>query len=201
MNSNLELILDQQIFTVNGLLTPTECCDLIELSENIGFQAATVHTAAGHQRLQDWRNNTRVTLDDPNRAAMLWQRVKPFFPKPIDNWIPCGVNERLRFYRYEPGQKFDWHTDGFFLRDNGDKSFFTFMVYLNQDVEGGETCFQLDPDQTRKVVKVKPKTGLALFFSHPFLHKGDTVIKGIKYVLRTDVMFQQQDSLTQSTNK
>ena len=32
-------------------------------------------------------------------------------PETIEGWRAVGVNERLRFYRYDPGQQFDWHTD------------------------------------------------------------------------------------------
>ena len=41
------------------------------------------------------------------------------------------MNERLRFYRYDIGQQFDWHYDGYFERDNGERSYLTLMVYLN----------------------------------------------------------------------
>jgi hypothetical protein len=37
-----------------------------------------------------------------------------------------GLNERLRFYRNDPSQKFDWHQDGYFERDDGECSQFTF---------------------------------------------------------------------------
>ena len=35
---------------------------------------------------------------------------------------------------------------------------------------------------------VKPRQGMALIFAHPLLHKGEPVVSGRKYVLRTDVM-------------
>ncbi len=58
--------------------------------------------------------------------------MSPRFQK---KWTPAGLNERLRLYRYDVGQKFDWHRDGCFERDNGERSQFTFMIYLNDDFE------------------------------------------------------------------
>ena len=69
--------------------------------------------------------------------------------------------------------------------------FFTFMVYLNENFEGGTTSFTIDQSSvsTGGVVGVTPKTGIALLFHHPILHRGDPVTAGRKYVLRTDVMY------------
>ena len=50
-------------------------------------------------------------------------------------WQLEGLNERLRFLRYEPGEKFEPHLDGSFVRTDGDKagdrSFVTVLLYLN----------------------------------------------------------------------
>ena len=68
-------------------------------------------------------------------------RPLPGLPKRYrKKWSPVGLNERLRLYRYDVGQQFDWHMDGYYERDNGDRSFFTFMVYLNDGFEGGEAA-------------------------------------------------------------
>jgi prolyl 4-hydroxylase len=96
-----------------------------------------------------------------------------------------GANERLRCYRYAPGQRFKPHFDGSFARDHDERSLLTFMVYLNDDFEGGETAL-LDLDQM-----VAPKTGSALLFQHPILHEGCTVTRGVKYALRSDIMYRR----------
>ena len=98
-----------------------------------------------------------------------------------------ALNERFRFYRYDPGQKFALHFDGFFRRDNGEQSELTFMVYLNADFTGGETKFYGDDRKLR--VTVRPQQGMALGFVHLQLHEGARVESGRKYVLRTDVMY------------
>lgn len=133
---------------------------------------------------KDARNNDRIIFDDTALAARLFDRAKPFLPSERYEWSLCGFNERLRFYRYEKGQYFKMHKDGTYARSETEESMLTFMIYLNQGFEGGETKFQWDT--------VKPETGMALVFPHRMFHKGDEVKSGVKYVLRTDVMYKKQ---------
>src|SRR5262245_37803659 len=96
------------IFTVPDFLSSKECDDEIAYAEEIGFSDAPVTTAAGMLMMKEIRNNERVMDDDPERAAELWQRLTPLFPEPFKNiWQPIGLNERLRYYRYDVGQQFN----------------------------------------------------------------------------------------------
>lgn len=172
----------EEIFTVSDFLSADECKSYIDLAERIGFEDSPINTAFGPQIRKDVRNNTRVMLDDPGRANDLWSRILDYVPHRLGGWQVCGVNERLRFYRYDVGQQFDWHYDGYFERTNGERSRLTFMIYLNDGFKGGETAFE--------EVAVTPEKGLALFFIHQILHTGRPVVDGRKYVLRTDVMYR-----------
>ncbi len=180
----------KDILTIDRFLSADECDAYVKLSENEGFEEAGVSTRTGMVMMKSWRNNDRVIVDDTSMASHLWQRVQPFAPQ-FKNWQPVGVNERFRFYRYDIGQKFDWHQDGYFERTNGERSFFTFMVYLNADFEGGETSFFLSNRSSAPwaSLAVKPEVGKALLFHHPITHKGEPVVAGRKYVLRSDLMF------------
>jgi predicted 2-oxoglutarate/Fe(II)-dependent dioxygenase YbiX len=185
--------LAEDIATVDDLLSSDECDAYVRFSESVGYSDAPITTARGPVMAKEVRNNERVMVDDADRAAELWRRAAPLVPEHFGgHWRAVGLNERLRFYRYEVGQMFNWHYDGAFSRDSSEESHFTFMVYLNDDFEGGETVFargarQMPPNPT---LRVKPRKGQALLFHHPILHKGDTVSRGRKYVLRTDVMYR-----------
>lgn len=182
----------EQVFTVAQLLTPGQCEEYIELSESLGYEDAPINTAFGPQRRPDVRNNRRAMLDDLSRAAELWSRIRVYAPLRRGDWTAVGVNERLRFYRYDVGQQFEWHRDGYFERDNGERSVLTFMVYLNENFTGGETSIEGLAGAGVPDGKVVPKTGLALVFAHPLLHKGEPVTEGRKYVLRSDVMYRRE---------
>lgn len=182
---------DKHLFAVDNVLSHERCRDLIEFSEQVGYEPATLSGQRKQTRNAHVRNNDRVILDDPELADELWNRVGEFLPARYLFWKPVGLNERFRFYRYDPGQRFVWHMDGSFRRENGDESKVTLLFYLNENMEGGATSF--------KGFRVEPSTGRALFFLHKYLHQGETVSKGRKYVLRTDVMYRLDSNALKQT--
>lgn len=183
---DVEYLDGPKVFVVKSFLSPEECDRFIALSEQAGYEDAPITTAAGFVMRKDVRDNARVLADDPALAAALWPRAEPFLPADWFGWRAVGFNERFRYYRYDPGQYFAPHSDGYFQRDNGERSHFTFMVYLNDDFEGGATAFY----QSRVPLQVRPERGKALVFYHRQLHEGQPVVRGRKYVLRTDVMYR-----------
>jgi predicted 2-oxoglutarate/Fe(II)-dependent dioxygenase YbiX len=190
-----KIVYSEDVFTVQELLTPEECAAYIAQSEAQGYDDAPITTAFGPVHAPEIRNNQRVMLDAPEVAEALWRRVAEFAPPKWEGWNVAGLNERLRFYRYDAGQQFNWHYDGYFERANGERSQFTFMIYLNQDFEGGETLFAPWKSAVGwNGLEIKPQTGMALFFQHLKLHKGEAVISGRKYGLRTDVMYRRESS-------
>lgn len=178
----------QNIFTIANILSHEECQAYIALTEQAGYIAATINTNKGFELRPDIRNNERVILDDFKIAKNLWQRVSDQIPPVLEGRQALGLNERFRFYRYDVGQYFAPHYDGAFRRDNGEQSLLTFMIYLNDDFDGGETDFG--------EITIKPETGMALVFAHHLLHEGCAVTKGRKYVLRSDVMYGRVGLLT-----
>lgn len=182
-------ILGDAIFTVSGVCSPIECARLGRVADEIGYAAAPI--TVGPQRFvmaPEVRNNTRVILDDPDRAAALWRRLAPFVPERQGAWRAVGLNERLRFYRYAPGQYFEWHRDGAYVRDERERSRLTVMLYLSECEAGGTTDF----DAREGEFTVTPRTGTALVFEHHVRHRGAPVERGVKLVLRTDVMFRRE---------
>ncbi len=177
------------IFTVSDLLSPAECADFITQSEVIGYDLATINSLGGQVVNTKVRNNDRVILDDESLAESLWQKVQPHAPSDIFGRCVLGLNERFRFYRYQPGQKFSWHMDGAYERPNGERSEVTLLFYLNDEFEGGETQFIVQGLGKDGIIKIQPAVGLALFFHHPIVHQGAEVTQGTKYILRTDVMY------------
>ncbi len=184
---NFNVVASDLIFTVEDFFTTEECLQHIQLSESKGYGDAPINTFFGAAIDKSVRNNTRVMFDDQQLADSLWQRIEPFVLSPIKGRNAVGLNERIRYYRYEEGHVFRPHYDGSFERANGEKSQLTFMVYLNEDFEGGATRFDLNHPHGE--VSVIPKTGTALLFIHSLRHEGAMVFSGRKYILRSDIMF------------
>jgi hypothetical protein len=169
------------IYTIDRFLSAEECRAHISATEAAGYEEATVNTRKGSVANPDIRNNSRLILDDLRLAESLWSRLHSSIPSFLSGRQAIGLNERFRFYRYSPSERFSGHTDAPYERPNGEKSLLTFMVYLSADFSGGETAFQ--------ETVIKPELGLALLFRHELFHEGRPVIAGMKYVLRSDVMF------------
>ena len=190
----VELLTERDdIFVIRNFFSKEDCANQIAKCEAAGFGEAPINAYGVPVIHKGMRNNERVMLDDVETANMLWERLKEFAPHKSLSCKPIGINERLRYYRYEPNQFFDWHFDGEFRRNEREVSRLTFMVYLNGDFTGGTTDFNFNVGVINDddVVKVVPEEGMALVFTHNVLHRGAPVLTGKKYVLRSDVMYNR----------
>lgn len=170
-----------------GLLSVEECGVLIGWAESMGFEEALLGGAGG-LRVPGLRDNDRVVVDDEERANYLWGRLcglKFIEEFKIEGYRAIGLNERLRVYRYAAGQSFGWHRDGRFRKGDGSVTRVTVLVYLNDDYRGGETELESGT--------VEVKAGAVLGFIHELRHRGRPVEEGVKYVLRTDILYQLCD--------
>lgn len=177
-----QISLEPFLYVIEDFFSPSECADHIRWSEEIGYEGAKVQVDGKQIELKGTRNNSRITFRDIELAEKIWERFSSFAVEKFANSRVTGLNELFRFYKYEPGQRFKRHIDGSYIRNEEEASYFTLMIYLNDDFEGGETSFQWHT--------VKPKQGSALIFYHGMKHAGEEVKQGIKYVLRTDVMYR-----------
>ncbi|CAF3941245.1 unnamed protein product [Rotaria sp. Silwood1] len=101
---------DKLAFILLNVFTPKECQDWIELTEQHGYSPAKVNIGGGREKLiTDFRDSSRCIIDDVNMANVLFQRIESFLPKVYNGYHLVGLNERLRFLRYDPGQKFEPH--------------------------------------------------------------------------------------------
>lgn len=167
-----------------GLLEAERCAGMIADAERRGFELALVNLPGGARARTDIRDNDRVIFDDVALASALWKTLAPVTPARVGEGTAVGLNERFRVYRYDPGQRFKMHRDGYFARESGERSRLTVLVYLNDDYDGGQTEFDEGGG-------VPPTTGGVLLFAHPLRHCGAPVTRGRKYVLRTDVMYDR----------
>lgn len=154
---------------------------MIERAEAIGFEPASIRYRDGARVNTDARDNERARIEDEALAALLFERARAHLPA-IGGGPPLRADAQLRVYRYQPGQKFVTHRDGFTSAADA-QSRLTYMVYLNDVSEGGETYFPA------YATNIRPAAGRALFFQHSLLHEGRPVARGTKYALRTDVLY------------
>ncbi|SHL78566.1 prolyl hydroxylase family protein [Flavobacterium chilense] len=177
-----------EIYTIENFLTVDECHELIQKSEQIGFEEAGVNIDGAQKMIKMVRNNERILYQNEEYASFLWQKLQPYIKSEVGNSTAIGLNEMFRFYKYNPGQRFKMHRDGSYKRSESEFSYYTFLIYLNEEYEGGETKFASGEIIT-------PKTGTALVFEHSQRHEGAALISGIKYVLRSDIMYKLKENI------
>lgn len=91
------------------------------------------------------------------------------------------------------------HMDGCFVTpDNSERSCYTLHLYLNESdptapeglLKGGSTTFHTLRNEADEY-KVEPKIGRVLIFQHRgLLHSGEDVSSGVKFTMRTDLMYK-----------
>lgn len=185
---------NKMAFALYNVFTDEECREYIRITEEKGYELALVNVGGGRQcKMTDVRNSSRCIWDSDEEAGKIWERIKDHIPERVRGRKVLGLNERLRFLRYDPGEYFKPHMDGMYMRTNGERSFITIQMYLNEGFKGGSTTFMDYNMKNRK--EVVPKTGMILVFDHDIMHEGSELIKGRKYSMRTDVMYSASDHL------
>jgi len=76
--------------------------------------------------------------------------------------------------------------------DETERSYYTLHLYLNEGVKGGATSFH--SWNMKRQLDVEPKIGRVLIFQQrDLLHSGADVVGGLKYTLRTDLMYKKAE--------
>lgn len=206
---------------LDNVLSPEECAQLIhgaEASTSTGWERAKINAGGGRQvLLTDQRNCGRIIWDSQDVASKIWSRIEHVpevqqimrlenVPRILGNgpnkrgevWKLTRPNERMRFLKYEGGEYFRPHCDGSYeTPSRKERTYFTVHLYLTNSGEdqltGGATLFHSMDMQ--RMVKVSPEAGRILLFQHrDLLHSGDDVQAGVKYTMRTDLLYALERS-------
>jgi hypothetical protein len=196
---------------IKDVLSPDECKAIIAATESIGYLPdAPIRDDGAEASIL--AHNVYWVIDQAFHDT-LWSRVSPHLPSQIGGKQARGINRRFRVYRYVPGAEYRCHIDGAWPpsgvdratrkyqydaspKDAKQSSLFTFLIYLNDEFEGGETTFFVPGvrEGVMNAYPVKPVMGGVAVFPHgeakgALLHEGTGVRKGAKYIIRTDVEY------------
>lgn len=128
---------------------------------------------------------------------------------------PTRLNPRLRVLQYDAtdDDEFAPHFDAT-TRIDDEISLLTVLLYLNNgstdntmatstttatttstqaDFAGGETYFLNTAAVDQNPTVVTPRAGTVVVFEHDLFHCGRPLVRGTKYVLRTDILFAMSD--------
>lgn len=193
--------------TVRGVLSAAECAAIVAETERRGYEPALLNVGGREVLDREIRDSARVIVDSPDFADAVFARIAHALPRTWpdayaapgtpDGWRIVGMNERLRFLRYDVGQQFKQHVDGAYERPRvgsgplgGQETKVTVLLYLNEGYDG---CFTtMYDDAGENALPVPPSTGMVLLHDHNVLHAATPLREGRKYVLRTDVFYTRE---------
>ena len=203
-------------FALSNVLSPVECQQFREIGTLLGFRPD--HPIGMDQPTGidscEW-------LVDPSIRSGLLERVQAHLPSQMEIPTSIGggttkvavlhsINPRWRLFRYGPGCVYRPHIDGSWPEsrihpETGEyecdesgttTSYLTFLIYLSDDFQGGETRFYLSGTSGMVARGIVPTLGAVLCFPQAntasLIHEGSEVTSGTKYVVRTDVLYQLQ---------
>jgi len=176
-----------EIEEIDDFLTPQECELITQLSGDKLFKSKVYSATADVE--SNVRDSEQCWLK--NDAHELIQKISERVAAITETKIED--QEELQVVKYKPGGYYRPHYDACDWRKencdrfNGDKGprFITFIIYLNDDFEGGETLF---PNIDKKII---PKRGKAAIFYDTdengqvldkALHGGMDVSNGNKWI-------------------
>ena len=206
--------LSEFLFTADNFFNARECQSWIQHCISAGF--VEVDSNGSHDYAK--RNQGRLQIDSTDTASAIFQRLIPIIPTVMDGRRAIGCSSNIRIYRYLPGQCFGKHIDESNIDSQGRGSTqLTVLVYLNGEdlaefpetvgtrttsLLGGQTIFYHDePSKLRKknvrkepevCAIITPEAGKVLVHAHGdrcLTHEAAVVVQGVKYVLRTDVIY------------
>ncbi|CAN6984624.1 unnamed protein product [Brassica rapa subsp. trilocularis] len=172
-------------FLYHNFLKNEECEHLISLAKRNMVRSIVSNATTGVQGVSSARTSTGsfISRGHDKIVEEIENRISEFTFLPVEN------GEGLRVIHYEVGQKFDPHFDGL-------GRIATFLMYLSDVDEGGETVFPMSSSG----LSVSPKKGDAVLFwnNRPdgsqdpsSLHAGSPVIKGNKWAANKLFHFQE----------
>ena len=175
-----------QFYLIENFMSEPECQEIIDLAKT-QLRPSEITDKAGNEGFRTSTTSDLPYLNHPAADAI---------DKKIIDCLGVGLGEKevIQAQHYAVGQQFKAHTDYFepgsegyktYSKDGGQRTW-TFMVYLNEGCEGGETEFPLLNQ------KFKPKTGMALVWNNLLidgspnpatLHQAHPVKSGEKVVI------------------
>jgi hypothetical protein len=184
------IIPNKILLSLDNVYNKDECNQLIQLSEKTGYEKASLYTDNnGIQHYNDGRDSLRCIIDDINLANDLEKRIKDIIPKIYNNMLFHSINERFRFLKYDGHGHFSRHSDAKY-KTNKTISFITVLIYLNEDYEDGFTKFYSSPYDSEGFTLI-PKTGMVCLMDQTIGHEVPELKSGIKYVIRTELMYEK----------
>eukprot|EP00924_Labyrinthula_sp_SR-Ha-C_P013724 augustus_masked-scaffold_5-processed-gene-11.32-mRNA-1 protein AED:0.13 eAED:0.14 QI:0/0/0/1/1/1/3/0/676 len=217
-------IKDLDAFYIDNLLSAKECEFLVTQAEELGFtfwhedrsnktfrNAETVEIQ--HKLLSSiiWQRLKPFLEHFTTLSLNISEEETPDrFQRDIKGkWNAKGTNEHILFAKYDEGGYFSPHTDGYDIVSFDKRSMYSIVLFLNETEKGGGTRFYNENQKDNLIVEdgrvkgkkefidfeVESKVGRCVVFFHNIMHEGIEIEKGVKYIIRSDIMYEREEKL------
>lgn len=180
---------DYEILEFDDFLTPGECDSLIQTAKEKGLFTSTINNDKGQQIVDfDIRKSNQTWLKDDDSCVVkkVSERLQQYVPLPLEHQEDMQVvkYDATDFYRRHYDTPYQSEAIKHFNRFCGPRVA-TFLIYLNDDFQGGETDFILAGKT------VVPKKGKAILFYNldinltlipESIHVGKEILQGEKWI-------------------
>jgi prolyl 4-hydroxylase len=165
-----------------ALFTPAECAYLIEVAKPAMRPSVVVDPHTGRQAPNPIRTSQAAAFPfvDENPAIRALNRRLA-----AASGTDIRAGEPLQVLRYAPGEQYREHSDALPHVAPDQQRVLTFLVYLNEDYDGGETAFPA------LGIQFRGRTGDGLLFRNALsdgaldpraVHAGLPVTRGLKLI-------------------
>ncbi|MCJ1412389.1 hypothetical protein MMC19_006483 [Ptychographa xylographoides] len=209
----IDTVLEDQIILIRNLFTSSLCRSYVSFLSTLPL----ITTPNQPKKGDALRVNDRFQVNDPVFAENLWSStgLKELVIAFDHKWggDVCGLNPRIRIYRYRKNQFFDQHYDeSNTLTLPTDpptpvRTTWTLLIYLtgpDTGCVGGETVFYPEHGDAKssktgsgrsiEPIVVQLEAGMACLHKHGqdcLLHEGKEVSDGEKWVIRSDLCVER----------
>jgi hypothetical protein len=192
-SENINVVPNKLLVIIRNVFSVEECNKLINISENKGYNKASLYVdKVGKEHFyNDLRDSLRVIIDDKIFAKILEDRISHIIPNIYNKKKYAEINERMRFLKYDQSGHFKRHIDGKFEKNNM-TSKITILIYINEGYNGGYTKF-FSNEKDNEGIELVPETGMVCLMDQNIEHEVPELINGVKYVIRTELMYYSED--------
>ena len=149
-----------------NVLSPSECRQIIDLTESIGYRRTCIAGIAAQDKALRGPDKV-VWCADQHLVDAIFERCKSLLPPSVlpDERPLVGICPRFRCLRYKTNQhQLGPHRDrGLYplsqvdedgelrydILKDGSRSYMSFLIYLNEEFEGGETFFYQNNNENK----------------------------------------------------
>ena len=160
---------------LKDVLNKQQCLGFIDWAESLNFEDNS------SKPIWERGNETLIIFEDQKLSDKIWEKVSNLLSAENNFGKANGLNDYFRLYRFLPGMTEQLPERAKYVRSPNETAVYTLIIFLNSKFEAAQITGQT----------IFPETGMALIFDNKEAPSFLLLTKGIKYELRSDVVYRR----------